>query len=59
MKLFVGVTDFDWYSYLSSIENIDEVNFWQPSGDTSFKALEPGELFLFKLHSPQTCNLNA
>lgn len=53
MKLFVGVTDFDWYSYLSSIENIDEVNFWQPSGDTSFKALEPGELFLFKLHSPQ------
>ncbi|HOO47323.1 MAG TPA: HNH endonuclease [Deltaproteobacteria bacterium] len=53
MKLFVGVTDFDWYTYLSSIENIDEVNFWQPSGDTSFKALEPGELFLFKLHSPK------
>ena len=53
MKLFVGVTDFDWYTYLSSIENIDEVNFWQPSGDASFKALESGELFLFKLHSPK------
>lgn len=31
--------------------NPDEVNFWQPSG-RSFKALEPNDLFLFKLHSP-------
>nr|WP_246574549.1 HNH endonuclease [Chelatococcus asaccharovorans] len=30
----------------------DEVNFWQPSGTTTFKALQPGELFLFKLHAP-------
>jgi putative restriction endonuclease len=52
MKLFVGVTDFDWYAYLSSIENIDEVNFWQPGGRTVFKSFELGELFLFKLHSP-------
>jgi putative restriction endonuclease len=27
------------------------VNFWAPSG-VSFRALEPGELFLFKLHAP-------
>lgn len=53
MKIYVGVTDFDWYKYLSSIKNIDEINFWQPGGNTLFRALEPGELFLFKLHSPQ------
>ncbi|MFX0195474.1 MAG: HNH endonuclease [Candidatus Hodarchaeota archaeon] len=31
---------------------IDEVNFWQPGGGTLFRALESGEPFLFKLHSP-------
>jgi putative restriction endonuclease len=30
----------------------DEVHFWQPSGGTQFRALQPGELFLFKLHAP-------
>lgn len=53
MKAFIGVTDFDWYSYLSSIQELDEVNFWQPSASTHFKALQPGEPFLFKLHSPR------
>jgi len=53
MKAFVGVTDFDWYKYLSNIPNLDEVNFWQPSGDVVFRALQPGEPFLFKLHSPR------
>lgn len=28
------------------------MNFWRPSPDSSFKALQPGELLLFKLHSP-------
>jgi putative restriction endonuclease len=32
--------------------DIDEVNFWQPSGKSQFRALNPGEPFLFKLHSP-------
>jgi len=31
---------------------LTEVNFWQPGGNTVFKALSPGDLFLFKLHSP-------
>jgi putative restriction endonuclease len=53
MKIYVGITDFDWFNYLSSINNIDEINFWQPGGNSTFRALEPGELFLFKLHSPQ------
>ncbi|MFO1046680.1 MAG: hypothetical protein U1E52_02080 [Geminicoccaceae bacterium] len=29
------------------------VNFWAPSGRNEFRALQPGELFLFKLHSPR------
>jgi len=52
MKLWVGVTDEDWFDHLRHLEP-DEVNFWQPSGARTFRALEPGELFLFKLHSPK------
>src|ERR1051325_1877575 len=51
-KAYVGVTDSDWYRYLSSRPALTEVNFWQPGGQTQFKALSPGDLFLFKLHSP-------
>ncbi len=32
--------------------DIGEVNFWAPSA-ANFRALQPGELFLFKLHSPR------
>ena len=32
--------------------NLDEVNFWAPSAG-NFRALQPGELFLFKLHAPR------
>ncbi len=52
MKLFVGITDLDWFNYLSNQDDVDEVNFWQPSASTQFQALIPGEPFLFKLHSP-------
>ena len=52
MKAFVGITDRDWFELLSSLPQLDEVNFWQPSGKQQFRALAPGELFLFKLHSP-------
>ncbi|MGD0277628.1 MAG: HNH endonuclease [Syntrophales bacterium] len=52
MHAFVGITDYDWFISLLSIPNIDEVNFWQPSGNKLFQAIKPGELFLFKLHSP-------
>lgn len=51
MKLWVGVTDKDWYQYLT-LQRPDEVNFWQPSGSRTFRVLQPGEPFLFKLHSP-------
>jgi putative restriction endonuclease len=51
-KAFIGVTDRDWYEFLSGRPDLAEVNFWQPGGRTLFKALAPGDLFLFKLHSP-------
>jgi len=53
LKAFVGITDFDWYTFLSAIPEIDEVNFWQPGGRQHFRTLSPGEPFLFKLHSPR------
>jgi HNH endonuclease len=53
VKIHVGVTDFDWYELLASQPHLEEVNFWQPGGSKVFRALEPGELFLFKLHAPR------
>lgn len=53
MRAYVGVTDSDWFEFLRNRPDLDEVNFWQPSGRTRFRALDPGGLFLFKLHSPQ------
>lgn len=50
MKMFIGLTDYNWYSILKS-KKLDEVNFWKP-GKKSFIALEPNDLFLFKLKSP-------
>jgi len=29
MKGFVGVTDNDWFAFISQQPGIDEVNFWQ------------------------------
>ena len=52
MKVWVGVTDDGWFNYLR-VRNPDEVNFWQPSGGREFRVLQPGEPFLFKLHSPK------
>ncbi len=50
MKLYAGVTDHDWFDYLRSLPVIDEVNFWQPSPNAEFRALDKGDIFLFKLH---------
>lgn len=53
MKLFIGVTDYDWFKLHASKPFVEEVNFWRPSSESNFKALQPGEPFLFKLHSPR------
>ena len=52
MDLFVGVTDSSWFRHLAARPDLEEVNFWRPSGK-DFRALDTGELFLFKLHHPQ------
>lgn len=51
MKIYLGVTDNNWYNYLSKIQP-EDINFWQPGGNANFKVLEPGAPFLFKLKSP-------
>ena len=51
MRFYVGVMDHEQYEYLFTLKPY-EINFWQPCGDRAFRALQPGELFLFKLHSP-------
>lgn len=53
MKLFLAVTDNDWFRFLRSRPELDEVNFWQPGGNRAFKAIAVGEPFLFKLHAPE------
>ena len=51
IKLVVAVTDRTWFEHLRRVPGLAEANFWSPS-DRPFKALQPGELFLFKLHAP-------
>ena len=52
INLVVAVTDGDWFEILRRLPNLSEVNFWAPSA-ANFRALQPGELFLFKLHAPR------
>ena len=48
MRLFVAVTDNEWFRLHASKETVEEVNFWRPLSEANFKALAPGELLLFK-----------
>jgi len=52
MRIYVGVTDGDWYRFLSDRPDLTEANFWRPSGGSNFRALKPGEPFFFKTHHP-------
>lgn len=52
MRIVVAVTDNDWFYFLAE-RRPDEVNFWRPRSLQDFHLLEPGGLFLFKLHSPR------
>ncbi len=53
MRAYIGITDKNWYEILASTPKLEEVNFWQPGGNRLFQAIQEGELFLFKLHSPE------
>lgn len=52
INLVVAVTDGDWFEMLRQQPNLSEANFWAPSA-VNFRALQPGELFLFKLRAPR------
>jgi putative restriction endonuclease len=52
INLVIAVTDGDWFEMLRRQPNLGEVNFWAPSAG-NFRALQPGEMFLFKLHAPR------
>jgi putative restriction endonuclease len=49
VKYWVANTDFSWFSYLTSLAPIDEVNFWQPNRVRPV-TLAQGAPWLFKLH---------
>jgi len=50
MNIYVGLTDRTWFDFLRHREAPDEVNFWVPGKTITLPRLQPGELFLFKLH---------
>jgi putative restriction endonuclease len=52
MKGYIANTDFDWYGFLKTREDLEEVNFWQPSGGRGFQAISPGAPFFFRLKKP-------
>lgn len=52
VKIVVGVTDNRWAAFLRDHGHLTEANFWQPSPH-GFRALSPGEPFLFKTKDPK------
>src|ERR1700730_12837712 len=52
VSLYIANTDNEWFDFLSTRQDLTEVNFWQPGGK-EFRAIEPGELFAFRLKSPR------
>jgi putative restriction endonuclease len=52
MRLYVGITDKDWFDFLSD-RGAEEMNFWRPRATSNFKILQPGDLFLFKSKYPE------
>jgi hypothetical protein len=44
VNLYVGITDYEWFRYLSALPNVEEVNFWQPGGRTNFSAARTAKL---------------
>jgi putative restriction endonuclease len=51
-NLYVANTDNAWFDFLFAHQPHEEVNFWKPSRQI-FKAIDEGELFLFRLKAPR------
>lgn len=52
MRGWLGTTDGAWFRFLREQVDRPEVNFWFPSGMRTFKAIDRGDLFFFKLKAP-------
>jgi hypothetical protein len=48
MRNWIGITDEGWFAFLYRERRIDEVDFGQPGWRILFRALNPGEPFLFR-----------
>ena len=57
-KLHVRLTQKEWFEFIrrdySEGVIVPEINFWKPGIQQGFSAVEPGELFGFKLHNKHT-----
>jgi len=56
MKGFDGVTDNDWFAFLSQQPGSDEVNFWQPGrieAEDGGTGLDSGQNFTFDCNKPK------
>ena len=51
-RFYIGNTDNNWFDFLAKTSPHEEVNFWKPS-EQRFRAIDEGELFLFRLKSPR------
>lgn len=58
-SMYVGITDTNWMKFIKDQkDNIGKyINFWTP-GKKTFKAIQPGGLFLFKLHAKKAKDEN-
>lgn len=54
VQLYIGNTDNEWFDFLLGHPELREANFWRPSPQP-FRAIQPGELFVFRLKSPRDC----
>jgi putative restriction endonuclease len=52
VNLFIANTDNSWFDFLAAEPALSEVNFWWP-GEMAFRAIQPGELLVFRLKSPR------
>lgn len=54
-NMYLGITDTNWFKFLrAKKDQIGRyINFWTP-GTKNFKAIKPGELFIFKLHAEKS-----
>jgi putative restriction endonuclease len=52
VNIYIGNTENDWFDFLASKTDVQEINFWKPS-PSNFGAISSGELFAFRLKSPR------